>query len=302
MKIKRFFLRIVLVVCFATTALGCAAGEGPAGGQAVIPSELPSATPPPTLDRPATQAAQETASSLATSESQATSTAESLAATALGKTQAAENVAATSTQAAGFKLTATADFFALSTSQARGMEAEVQKLYDAGTIGTLEGEYHRLDDFDESWAQLNYYQWWPTGYSAENFVMQADAFVSSASDNANWFDSACGVIFTMSDTDNHDIVWIAMDGRAYLMSIHKGNRQLLEIDRWGPATKTEFEVHFVMAVNDKKMTLYIGDQEVLSAYDGLIVPGLILNTLVSGTNKGYGTRCKLTNVDLWIIK
>jgi hypothetical protein len=255
-------------------------------------------TLPPTLNQPATQSAQMQASLDAASTSQA----EAAAATAGSQTQAALEVASTATQAAGFKLTATADYFALATSQTQGMIAEVQRLYEAGKIDTLEGEYHRLDDFDESWAQLNYYHWLQTGYNAENFVMQGDAFVSSASDNANWFDSACGVAFSLVDKDNHDVVWIAMDGRAYLMSIHKANRRLLEIDKWGPATKTDFDVHFVLTINEKRLTLAVGDQETLAVYDSLSTPGLVAYTLLSGTNKGYGTRCKLTNGDLWVMK
>lgn len=287
-------------VLVASLLAGCAAPQAPVASTDV-PSSTPGPSDTPTQDLPATQAA---ASAAARAILDATSThragVESSRVAAI--TQLARDRLATSTHQAGLQLTSTALIYAQATVHAEEVAAEIDGLYQAGIIDTAEGDYYHLEDFDQSWAQLNYYQWWPTGHAAENFVMAGDAFVSSASDNANWFDSACGISFALQDNENHDVVWIAMDGRAYLMSVHKNVRRLLEIDKWGQATKTNFEVHYMLVVNDKRVILYIDDQEVLSIYDGLIGPGMIANTLVSGTNKNYGTRCKLSNIDLWIIQ
>ena len=302
MNVKQTILLAVMLLVMGMTAWGCAVGEGPAGGQPVVATDVPSPSPPPTEDQPATQAAESTANALATNDAEATGEAQALAATVSQKTQLALDKASTATQAAGFKLTATADFFQIATAQAQGMISEVQKLFESGMIGSTEGEYYRVDDFDKSWAQLNYYDWWQTGLSGENFVMSGDAYVSSASTNANWFASACGICFSLLDGSNHDVIWIAMDGRAYLMSVHKDVKRMLVVQKWGAPTKTDFQAHYMVVVNDKHVTLYIDNQEVFSVYDGLLGPGLIANTLVSGTNKGYGTRCKVTDVDLWIIK
>jgi hypothetical protein len=260
--------------------------------------------PPPTVepvDLQATADAQHTTEALETVNAQGTSEAAATASLAAEKTQQAMDKQATSTQAGAVKLTATAEFVQRATSQAQSMMDEITELFDSGVVGTTEGTYARLNDFDESWAQLGWWQYWRTGYEGEDFVISGDAYWSSASDNANWPQSGCAIVFAEKDNQNQNIVWMAMDGYAYLARFRKGDGVLLAFQKYGQPQDDEGQTRFTLAVYDKKITLFMDGNEVLSARDAVYEPGNIDITLRSGTNKDYGTRCQMTNVDLWLF-
>lgn len=298
MNNKVFINSIFGLMLVSSMAAGCGTPELPAEEPPDPSTATPSPSPLPTVNMPATQTAA-AAATQAAQDATITQEAQATASHVAVITQMALDRAGTATMEPLTRLTATQSQL---DKYAQVMATQVAELNQAGLVSSVEGDYYRLEDFEESWAQLNYYDWWPTDKAAESFVMSGKAFVSSASDNADWFSSACGISFSLVDNDNHDILWIAMDGRAYLMSIHKGNRQILEIDRWGQATKTNFIVRYLLVVDNQRVTLFIDDKEILSVYDRLNGPGIIANTLVSGTNKDYGTRCKMSDTDLWIIK
>ncbi len=58
----------------------------------------------------------------------------------------------------------------------------------------------------------------------------------------------------------------------------------------------------MLVVDDKKIYFYVNDKLVTTAYDNSLNDGNIALTLLSGTNKDYGTRCKMTNIDLFLLK
>ena len=63
----------------------------------------------------------------------------------------------------------------------------------------------------------------------------------------------------------------------------------------------EGEAEFVMAVQDQTITVYVNGVQAFSYTEPLYKPGVLTYSLVSGTNKGYGTRCKMTDVSLWAL-
>jgi hypothetical protein len=307
--------RRIVTIIFVSIMLMLVACQGSGGAVPVAPTEdvqksvdatltaiaaaVPTSSPTPQVDTQATANAQASATAIA----QASATAEAqLSATVAAVTAKAENAAATVTQAAGKKLTATAEVAQKATVQAQGMLTVIDKLFADGIISTKEGEYIRLQDFDESWAQINWYQWWETGYSANNFVLVSDMEWSSASKNANWPTSGCGFVYGEVGNPNHNISWAALDGYLYTQNVTNDNRKWLAYKKWGTPAIPEGQLHFMMVMFDKRLTFYVNDAEVVSTYDSLYVPGNINYTLMSGTNAGYGTRCKIFNVDLFIFK
>jgi hypothetical protein len=264
-----------------------------------VAAAVPTSSPTPQVDTQATEAAQAAANAEATANAQSTANAQ---ATADAQATATQKAASTATQAAGVKLTSTAQAVQKATAQAQGMLAIIDKLFADGIVSTKEGEYARLKDFDESWAQINYYQWWQTGYTGGNFVISADMEWSSASMNANWPTSGCGFVYGHTDGDNHNISWAGLDGYIYTQNVTKGNRKWLAFKKWGTPALPDGQLQFMMVVFDKRITFYANGAQVISTYDSLYTPGNINYTLVSGTNAGYGTRCKIYNVDLFIFK
>jgi hypothetical protein len=132
-------------------------------------------------------------------------------ATAGQVTKEAEQLAATNQAATEVHLTmeavareatreaAIVEALAEETAQAQPLFDLVQELHSEGYLIRTGGTYYAIEDFDESWAQINWYSWWHTGYSPTNFVIRADASWDSASNKANWWNSGCGFVFREKD-------------------------------------------------------------------------------------------------------
>jgi hypothetical protein len=187
------------------------------------------------------------------------------------------------------------------TEQAQSMLEVVQKLYDDGILATTEGDFHTIDNFDESWAKLGWYQWWDTEYEAGSFVISADAAWDSASDKANWDESGCGFVFGTIDGDNHNLAYLGLDGTANLYHVRKGNGKWLSWQRYGTLKTPKGDAKIMLVVNGQNLYFFVNDKLVSKAYDSLYAPGLIALTLRSGTNAGFGTRCEMSNIKLWVI-
>ena len=189
----------------------------------------------------------------------------------------------------------------VATEQAQSMIAAVQKLYDDGILATTEGKFHMLDDFEESWAKLGWYQWWETDYEAGSFVITADAAWDSASDKANWDELGCGFVFGTIDGDNHNLAYLGLDGTANLYHVRKGAGKWLSWQRYGRLDTPKGEASIMIVVSGQNLYFFVNDKLVSKAYDLQYVPGPIAYTLRSGTNAGFGTRCEMSNIKLWII-
>ena len=294
-------IRAVLCLSSVATILACQLASKIVAGD---PTDTPiaTATTEEPLDLEATAQAEATREAQATADVQGTTNAQALAATEAQETQLAMDKQATATHEAEIKSSATAKVQQQATAQAQVMIQTIERLQKEGVINTTEGEYARVEDFDESWAQLGWYRWWETDYSMEDFVVAAYVMWNTASDKSNWPETGCGFVFAESDNDNHNLAYLALDGYVRLSHQRKGNWKTLASRKYGKVSIPEGEAQIMLVVFDKHITFYVNQTQVASAYDGLLAPGDLNYTLLSGTNKDYGTRCQMTNVDLWIIK
>lgn len=249
------------------------------------PTPIPSTfTPaPPTPDTSATQASLEK-TKLAQESNAATQTAE---------TQILQNQKAT--QEAEEALIREA------TTVAEPMREIIENLYQDGLLPTTEGTFFSLDDFDQSWAQLNWYQWWYTGYQPDNFIIHSDVEYWSASNTANWFASGCGYVFRELDANNHYMTFLALDGNVYLSGYKQGKYLTLGKSYYGKLSLPNGKYTMVLIANGKNITVIINERPVLKKQYEHFMSGNLAFTLNSGTNKDYGTRCLMTNNWLWVL-
>ncbi len=256
-----------------------------------------------TLDAQATAQAASTQAAQATTEAQATADA-IMQATAAVRTQAAMDKAATTTAKAKEKAAATAAVKATAQAEADAFFSVVKGFYDEGKIGTVEGDYFKLDDYARSEAKLNYFSPDPLGYEAENFVWSADLTWLSASENANWFASGCGVLYGMqSDGFGQAILtYLGLDGLAHTLMGYKQGWPQVAVKRWGKPDLPKGEASMTVVLWDKRATVYVDDKLTSEYYAPLFKPGDIGLTVVSGTNKDFGTLCEFTNMNLFILK
>jgi hypothetical protein len=186
------------------------------------------------------------------------------------------------------------------TQQVDDFSAKVKEYYDAGYVSTTDGTYTHLDDYSYAWAKLNYYQWVDTGFSPTNFILKSDMAWTSASAAAD--SSGCGFVFRIQDNDNHYMAYISLKGYVeaaaytdYWKSM--GTAVYGNPARNGKATMTLIveDNIFRVLVNNKLSKTYTG-------FDGKLGTGGLAYTILSGTNKSYGTQCNFKNTELWEIK
>ncbi|MFC1879358.1 hypothetical protein ACFLZW_05545 [Chloroflexota bacterium] len=315
MNIKKLSL-VLLVILIATLACQIGASEptptptpdfGP--GQTATADALnrQTTTVARTAEAVETNNSQSTLDAQATDDAQAAqdsqATADAIAeATVAQETQAAFEFEATRTQRIFDQQTATAEIKLQQTAQAEVIVERINNLVNEGVVPNAQGQYERLDNFDESWAQMNWFQWWSTGKMLENFVIRTDVEWSSASDTANWFNTGCGFVFGLEDNNNFHVVQLRLDNFVTLKYWRNGNGNWIAQRPSGQLSTPDGEAEIMLVVYEKRVTFYIDGKDVLSEYASLLKEGMLAMTLSSGTNKGYGTRCKMTDVDLWIIK
>lgn len=305
---------IAILALLAVT--GCALA-GAVGNAPTATPAPPSDTAAPTVDTAATQSAQQTAEAQAKTNAETTRMAQETeavhaSATARRDAEATIKAGPRATYEVAFNLTQTAmmgklageaaSVQASATAQIENFANVIGQLMEEGVVGTNEGDYYRLDDFDESWAQIGYYQWWNTGFSAENFVLSADVAWQSASDKANWPQAGCGIVFSEDDRNDHHLAYLSLEGYGVLARIAKGEWQTLAAQPYGKVEIPDGNAKLMLVVYNKKLNFYVNEKHVTNAYDNSVDSGIIALTLLSGTNKDFGTHCEMSNIHLWIFR
>jgi len=212
------------------------------------------------------------------------------------------NINATITHYRVVELTDTAEEEMEVETQEDTFTEKFQVAYDDGVLPTMDGTYHRLEDFDESMAKINWLWWWYTDYEPENFVVRVDAYWDTASEQTNWDRSGCAFVFGLKDEQNYNHTWLGLDGFVNLKRKVKDDWKWIAKRPNGKLSIPEGEAEIMMVVFDKRITIYVNGENELSEYDPLYTPGKLAFSVYSGTNTGFGTRCKMSNIDLMIFE
>jgi hypothetical protein len=163
--------------------------------------------------------------------------------------------------------------------------------------------YSTVGDFDETWAQIGYYQYWSIDNAPLNFVIRTDSTWSSASETANWDQSGCGFVYHAKDERNHAVAYLGLDGNVYVGHVVDGTSKLVGSAYYDKVDVPEGGAELMLMVNGDKIYFFVDGVQVFSGTDLLLTSKLdiaqLALTLVSGTNKDYGTRCQMVNTDLW---
>ena len=252
------------------------------------------------------QAAQATA---AAARDQATATAE--ASTAQAQVVLTTDAAQATSSMANRLATGTAGAatrVARATSTAQPLADTVQRLVSEGYLSQGGGYYEPLLDFFREWAQINWYQWYATGKAPTDFVVRAEVVWQSASDKANWFNSGCGFVFRETpragadDLINHYLAYLGLDGVVYMSRQLDSQFTALGEARYGRVTLPDGQANIMLAVEGSTFHFFVNDEHVLTREDGFLTSGALSYTLLSGTNRDFGTRCEMTSVGLWWLE
>ena len=190
------------------------------------------------------------------------------------------------------------------TQRSEELNAEVQTSFEKGFLATDQGRFRELDDFKEEWAQLGWYSWWLLNDTTSDFYMKAHFKWSSAYQSADI--SGCGFVFAIEKNEDHYAVFLDKS-KVYFVETSYYYRSIgptrgtgrVKLDN--PADQPA-EADFTLIVKGAYAYVLV-NEEVVGEYtlaQSKNLRGRLGLSLLSGTNKDYGTRCEMTNLHLWI--
>lgn len=186
------------------------------------------------------------------------------------------------------------------------LQGVLAEMADKGYINSTEGTFTPYEDFKEEWAQLNWYQYWPIQDKVKDFVFNAHFSWSTAS--ATPEDSGCGVVFGLQSNDDHYAVILTNSRILFMRAAQSLGNYAREVGKTKGTGRVKFgnpaEADFTLAVSGKSAYTYV-DQQFIGQYalsNDQLSEGTVALTLLSGTNKDFGTRCEMTNVGVLTIQ
>ena len=193
------------------------------------------------------------------------------------------------------------------TQKYEAFNEEAQSYFEKGYLETADGTTKEIKDFNYDWAQLGWYNWISLNESVSDFYISAHFKWSSAYRNADT--SGCGILFAVQDNGDHYAVFLdrskilflnADSATSYSRSVGV-TRGTSRVNFDNPADKP-VEADFTVIVKGAYAYVLL-DGELMGEYtlsQSKILRGDIGLSILSGTNKDYGTRCEMTNVHLFI--
>ena len=189
------------------------------------------------------------------------------------------------------------------TQRTEELNAEVQTYFDLGYLTTTDGSSIELDDFSYDWAQLGWYNWLPLGVSTSDFFLSAHFKWDSAYQNSDI--SGCGFIFSLQENNDHYAVFLDRSKIFFLITDRaRGFSSPVSPTRGTGLVKFDYsaEADFTLIVKDHSAFVLV-DGKVVGEYtlaQSRPMNGNLGLTVLSGTNRGYGTRCEMTDLHLWV--
>ena len=183
------------------------------------------------------------------------------------------------------------------------LQEEAEAYYDQGYLESPDGRFKEYDDFDEKWAQLGWYSWWPLNQTVRDFYLTAHFKWSSAYRNADI--SGCGFAFAIEPDDDHYALFLDR-AKVYFVDTTRYYSALSPVRGTG---RVDFGNPFDAPV-EADFTLIVKGTSAYVLVDDVLVGEYVLSqsknlrgglglTLLSGTNKDFGTRCEMTNIHVW---
>ena len=183
------------------------------------------------------------------------------------------------------------------------LNAVAQDYFAKGYLSTSNGKFTELDDFKEEWAQLGWYSWRVLKNKASDFFMSGHFKWKSAYKNSDI--SGCGFVFDIQDNNDHYAVFLDKSRVLFLSSDESSGRVRpvgTTRGRGGVKIAEPTEADFTLIVKGAYSYVLV-NEELVGEYtlaQSKPLYGNVGLTLLSGTNKDYGTRCEMTDLYLWI--
>lgn len=189
---------------------------------------------------------------------------------------------------------------AAATQHIERLNAEVQSYYEKGYLDTTDGKLTELQDFSYDWARLGAYKVLLLIDSVSDFFLSAHFKWNSAYPNSDT--SGCGFIFGLQPNNDHYAVFLdrqVIDFR--IRNLELGYSTRVKPVRGLGQVKFDYpaEADFTLIVKKDRAYVLVNG-EVVSEY---LLPGPLRGdvglSVLSGTNKDFGTHCEMSQLRLW---
>jgi hypothetical protein len=188
------------------------------------------------------------------------------------------------------------------TEDAKSMADLVQSLYDDGYVQSTQGEYMRLNDFEESFAQIDWVNSYFNDIYLSDFVLRSNIAWKTAKEGANIRFSGCGFWFGIDDNvDNFHEVMLALDGNVRLTRCLNDCPFLesLASSYFGKIDYMEGNAEVILIVEGGTIQYFVDGDQIFIRRNQKKLKGDLGFAISSGTNAGFGTRCTFTNTEIW---
>lgn len=189
------------------------------------------------------------------------------------------------------------------TALAEQLSAEVQEYYENGYLATTDGQFELLEDFSFDWAQLGWYRPFLFATEIGDFFLSAHFKWDSAFKNSDV--SGCGFIFGVQSNNDHYAVFLDRQQVLFLITDNRvGYSKPVSPTRGTARVKFDYpaEADFTLIVRDIHAVVLV-DGEFAGEYTLAMSrssKGDVGVTVLSGTNRDYGTHCEMTNLRFWV--
>ncbi|MBQ6482592.1 MAG: hypothetical protein IJI45_15900 [Anaerolineaceae bacterium] len=173
------------------------------------------------------------------------------------------------------------------------------QLKTSGIIPNIEEDqvisYGSFSDIYANMGSTKYY----TITESDHFVLSSKIFWNSASPTPNGSVSGCGYVFgTNQDTKDHLMVSIRMDGNLYFNGRNLGS-PLSYGKTFIQNPSMQGEALLTLVVNGSSVNIFFNGNNIKSRND-VVLPGNGLGfSILSGTNKDFGTQCTFDDIFLY---
>lgn len=191
----------------------------------------------------------------------------------------------------------------VATQHMQELNAQIETHFSNGYLTTTHGQLTELEDFRHDWAQLGWYSWLPIGDIAGDFFLSAHFKWDSALQTSNT--SGCGFIFGLQPNDDHYALFLDRTKVYFVITDRAlGYSKPIAPTRGTGRVNFEYpaEADFTLIVKGAYAYVLVNGEPVgeYTLSQSRSLHGGLGLTVLSGTNKDYGTRCEMTNLRLWI--
>ena len=183
-----------------------------------------------------------------------------------------------------------------------------QKLFEQKLLSTDKGSLTSLSSVEQQIAKRGYFAWQTSGYMPRNFIVRANATWDSASPNADWNMSGLGFVFRENDGTNYYAAFLLLNGYVDIFRVENNGSSLKRLihKRYGKLDLPQGKASLMLVVEEPQILFFVNNKLTAKVSDELLRSekfhsGRLNFALASGTNRDYGLRVRMEQIECWTI-